>query len=43
MDDASIETNLPECIKPEDFKYLENTTLLYSGMLRDYNIGEVNE
>lgn len=43
MDDACIETNLPECIKPEDFKYLDNTTLLFSGMLRDYKIGEVNE
>lgn len=36
MDEAKIEHNLPECIKPEDFKYLNNSTLLFSGMLRDY-------
>lgn len=36
MDTSSIDNNLPEAVKPEDFKYLENTKLHYSGMLKDY-------
>lgn len=36
MDNAEIENNLPEAVKPEDFKYLDNLELLYSGMLKDY-------
>lgn len=36
LDAAEIENNLPKCIRPEDFKYLDNTSLLFEGMLRDY-------
>ena len=31
-------SGLPNIIKPEDFKYLENMNIEYKGMLRDYNI-----
>lgn len=37
MDESDIETDLPEVVKPEDFKYLKNTKLDYSGMLKDYS------
>ncbi len=36
MDDSNIYNNLPEAVKPEDFKYLENANLYYSGLLKDY-------
>ncbi len=36
IDNASIPNNLPECTKPEDFKYMDNVSLIYAGMLRDY-------
>lgn len=36
MDEAEIETNLPEVVKPEDFKQLENLEEIYSGLLRQY-------
>lgn len=38
IENAGIRTNLPEMIKPEDFKKLENIKLVYQGMLKDYNI-----
>ena len=40
MDDALIDNNLPKAVKPEDFKNLDNITLLYSGRLKDYKINE---
>lgn len=37
MEKSNIDTSvLPERIKPEDFKKLTNTTLIYKGYLRDY-------
>lgn len=33
--------NLPDIIKPEDFKNLENANLIYKGYLRDYTIEKV--
>lgn len=36
MDESNIENNLPEAVKPEDFKNLKNIDLLYSGMLKDF-------
>lgn len=36
LDEAGIETNLPEVIKPEDFKFLSGVTEVYSGKLKDY-------
>lgn len=38
IESAGIKTNLPDMIKPEDFKILENINLVYEGKLRDYNI-----
>ena len=35
---ANMASGLPNIIKPEDFKYLENMNIEYKGMLRDYNI-----
>ena len=36
LDNAKVKNNLPEVIKPEDFKKLENIRLEYKGKLRDY-------
>ncbi len=33
---SGIETNLPDIIKPEDFKKLDNIKLVYQGKLKDY-------
>lgn len=37
LEQSGIETNLPEMIRPEDFKNLENIKLEYRGKLRKYN------
>ena len=40
MDSANLKTQLPEPIKPEDFKKLENldsTSIVYEGLLSQYN------
>ena len=34
---ADIQTNLPKIPKPEDFKKLKRTQLIYTGILRQYN------
>lgn len=36
MDEACIKNNLPEVVKPEDFKKLDNLEEIYSGLLRKY-------
>ena len=36
LEDSGIETKLPDIIKPEDFKNLENTTIIYKGLLSQY-------
>lgn len=36
MEKAGINTKLPDIIKPEDFKQLEDSKLIYSGPLRKY-------
>ncbi len=36
LDQAKIETNLPEVVKPEDFKQIEVIKEIYSGFLRKY-------
>ena len=41
IESAGIKTNLPEIIKPEDFKNLENIKLIYNGKLKDYNVEKV--
>ena len=37
MDDSDIDNNLPDVVKPEDFKYIDNINLHYSGLLKDYS------
>ena len=36
MDASEIENNLPEVVKPEDFKSIDNIHLHYTGLLKDY-------
>lgn len=36
LEEAGIKTNLPEIVKPEDFKELEGLEEIYSGLLREY-------
>lgn len=38
LDKAKIENELPEIIKPEDFKKIQNLQLEYKGLLREYKI-----
>ena len=40
LDNAGIETNLPEVVKPEHFKNLNKLSEIYSGFLRDYKLEE---
>lgn len=35
-------SNLPEVIKPEDFKNLKNANVIYKGYLRDYEVEKIN-
>lgn len=37
LDEAKIENNLPEIIKPEDFFEINNLDILYNGKLNKYN------
>ncbi len=37
LEKAGIKTNLPEIVKPEDFKKLDGLEEIYSGYLRKYN------
>ncbi len=36
IENAGIKTNLPTIVKPEDFKKIENLSVEYEGLLRDY-------
>lgn len=40
LDKSKINTNLPDTIKPEDFKKLEyaNAKVIYTGLLREYRV-----
>ena len=38
LDKSGIENNLPELIKPEDFKNIQDLNEIYSGRLRKYQI-----
>lgn len=42
LEKAGIETNLPELIKPEDFKKIEGLQEIYEGLLRKYASPKVN-
>lgn len=36
LEEANVRNNLPEIIKPEDFKQLDNIKLEYKGVLKEY-------
>ncbi len=38
LDDAGVETNLPNCVRPDDFKYIDGLKLVYTGKLQNYRI-----
>lgn len=38
IEKAGVKANLPEAVKPEDFKKIENIEKVYSGLLRKYNV-----
>ena len=38
LDDAGVITNLPNCVRPDDFKYIEGLKLVYIGKLKNYRI-----
>ena len=42
LDKSEIENNLPEMIRPEDFKKLENSSIIYDGLLKNYQSSAIN-
>ena len=42
LDKSGIENNLPEIIKPEDFKKMEGLNEVYEGLLRKYQISKTS-
>lgn len=38
IEESGIEAELPEIIRPEDFKKLENLELIYTGLLKNYKL-----
>ena len=42
MKKAQIKNNLPDIVKPEDFKMLDNIEEIYSGLLRKYQSSKIN-
>ena len=38
LDKSKVNNNLPDTIKPEDFKKLEKAKVIYTGLLREYNV-----
>lgn len=38
LETSGVESELPDMIKPEDFKNLENAKEIYNGKLKDYNV-----
>ena len=38
IEKAKLNINLPEMIRPEDFKNIKELKLIYNGLLRNYNI-----
>lgn len=37
LDESNIKTSLPDTVKPEDFKLIENKKLVFNGLLREYD------
>lgn len=42
LEKSGIKTNLPEMIRPEDFKKLEDSSIIYDGLLRNYQSSTIN-
>lgn len=42
LDKSDIKNNLPEMIRPEDFKKLENSSIIYDGLLKNYQSSTIN-
>ena len=40
---AKIENNLPDIIKPQDFRKLKDINLVYKGKLKDYNKNKISK
>lgn len=38
LDKSNINTNLPDCVRPNDFKHIKELELIYTGKLSNYNI-----
>ena len=43
LEKADIKTNLPQIVKPEDFKYIKGYKVIYKGKLRKYNQKKIKE
>ncbi|MCI8621449.1 MAG: hypothetical protein HFJ50_07060 [Clostridia bacterium] len=41
LEKANIKTDLPDIVKPDDFKNIEGLEEIYSGYLRDYSIDKI--
>ena len=42
IETAGIKTNLPELVRPEDFKNIPNLQKIYNGLLRKYPYEEMD-
>lgn len=42
MEKAKVETELPELVKPEDFKYIKGLKEIYNGLLRKYHLPNID-
>ncbi len=38
LDSSSLDVNLPDVVRPNDFNYLENAKEIYTGVLKQYKI-----
>ena len=36
LEEAGIDFNLPELVRPESFKNIENKEIIYKGLLKEY-------
>ena len=40
IENAKVDTGLPEVVKPEDFKYMKGLKEVYNGLLKDINVSK---
>lgn len=43
LEQAKIDTKLPETVKPEDFKKIEGLQEIYKGLLKEYQVSKTNQ